>query len=86
MVLFGIYVAAFYGGDVLWRAAGNGDTETAQWLAGLLGAGWLKPIFILATLAMIACWAIRVWGASYLSAAVVWNPNAQTSALLVGGP
>jgi protein-S-isoprenylcysteine O-methyltransferase Ste14 len=86
VVLFAIYFAAFWGGAVLWGMAGKPYMETAQWLARFLGPGWLLPVFSLATLAMMACWAIRVWGASYLSAGVVWNPSALTGALLVGGP
>jgi protein-S-isoprenylcysteine O-methyltransferase Ste14 len=86
IIIFAIYVAGFLGGDMLWRATGASYVETGQWLASFLGARWLEPIFTLATLAMIGCFAIRTWGASYLSASVVWNPDARTDALLVDGP
>jgi len=85
-VLFATYIVGFFGGDMLWRMTGAPYEDTAQWLAGFLGARWLEPIFVLAALAMVACFAMRLWGASYLSASVVWTPNAQTGALFVAGP
>ena len=39
-----------------------------------------------ALLCMVAAFAIRVWGSSYLSAFTVWNANARTDALLIAGP
>lgn len=35
---------------------------------------------------MIACFAVRVWGSSYLHARVVWSDNARTDSLVIAGP
>ena len=43
-------------------------------------------LLALATLCVIGCWAIRVWGAAYLRAAVVWNQDALDHRLIVAGP
>ena len=64
----------------------NPEITLAGWLAGFLGANWAYPLLALGAAAMVGCFAIRAWGSSYLSASVVWNPDAQTGALLVDGP
>lgn len=85
-VLFAIYLIAFFGGDFVSARIGTPVAPTAQWLSSLLGPGWREPLFALAVAAMIACYIIRLWGSSYLSARVVWTPQAQTGALYVDGP
>jgi protein-S-isoprenylcysteine O-methyltransferase Ste14 len=54
-----------------------------------LGRGFANgPRWILAAAAVCTtiCFALRVWGSSYLRAGIVWNPDARTDSLLVAGP
>lgn len=78
-----------------WWYRLRGAVMGTIYLAGFFGTAWsgssviaIAPrlLLTLATLLVIAGWAIRVWGSSYLSARVVWNPDAKTNTLLVDGP
>jgi len=79
------YFVGFVGGDAL---TGGGDTGRPAFAAAgsYLGERGPELLLAFATLCVVACWAIRVWGASYLRAAVVWNPDALTHRLIVAGP
>ena len=35
---------------------------------------------------MLACWAVRIWGSSYLRPSTVWSPNSRTDSLITSGP
>lgn len=85
-VLAAVYVLAFFGGSLLWTLGGREDESLAAWAGTRLGNFGPDLVLALGTLLTIMAWAIRVWGASYLSARVVWNPDATTNALLVDGP
>ena len=37
-------------------------------------------------LLMLGCYALRVWGSSYLHAGIVWSDNSRTDSLVVAGP
>jgi protein-S-isoprenylcysteine O-methyltransferase Ste14 len=70
-----IYFAGFLGG---WLVTG-----AHRYVPAFSGNAWLLAVAILFT---ILCLAIRAWGSSYLTAATVWNANAQTDRLIVAGP
>lgn len=86
LVLAAVYALAFFGGSLLWSLGGRQDEALAMWAGARLGSFGPDLVLALGTLLAITAWAIRVWGASYLSARVVWNPDATTNALLVDGP
>ncbi|HTZ54953.1 MAG TPA: isoprenylcysteine carboxylmethyltransferase family protein [Candidatus Acidoferrum sp.] len=86
LVLTAVYVVAFFGGSLLWSLGGREDESLAAWAGARLGGFGPGLVLALGSLLAITAWAIRVWGASYLSARVVWNPDARTNALLVDGP
>ncbi|HEY9180598.1 MAG TPA: isoprenylcysteine carboxylmethyltransferase family protein [Candidatus Baltobacteraceae bacterium] len=44
---------------------------------------WAVPV---AVALVVASWALRVWGSSYLTAATVWSVNSLTGSLITGGP
>ncbi len=81
-----IYVAGFSLGPWIAQPFGLRHIPTAVWIG--LRFGNQGPLWVLAfaTLCMFACFALRAWGSAYLSASVVWNPDASTDALLVDGP
>jgi protein-S-isoprenylcysteine O-methyltransferase Ste14 len=77
-----IYFAGFFIGNALMP-----DSPPACIVAGrFLGDRGSELLLATATLAVIGCWAIRVWGAAYLRAAVVWNRDALDHKLIVAGP
>jgi protein-S-isoprenylcysteine O-methyltransferase Ste14 len=45
-----------------------------------------KLILWIATAAGLAGYLLRLWGSSYLTAAVVWSPQARQTALVIDGP
>lgn len=78
-----IYAAGFLGG---WALAGLHYVPAYAALGVRLGndsPGMLLGVACIATLGALA---IRAWGASYLTAAVVWNPDALDRSLIVAGP
>lgn len=85
-VFAGIYSAGFLGG---WGAS---VALRGRYLAAFtdLGSHWGgRGIAIAAAVALavtIGAWALRVWGASYLSASTVWDPNAHAERLIDAGP
>jgi protein-S-isoprenylcysteine O-methyltransferase Ste14 len=82
LVFAAMYVAGFAS-----TIRSRDDVEPAfLWLG--LRAGPLGPTILLgiAALLALAAWALRTWGASYLTAAVVWSPNARDDRLIVDGP
>ncbi len=80
-----LYFAGFFAGGAI--AFGRGPVRPAFVAAGSrLGASGPEALLAIATLAVIACWALRVWGAAYLQAAVVWNADALDHRLIVAGP
>jgi protein-S-isoprenylcysteine O-methyltransferase Ste14 len=86
-LVFGlIYLTAFGFGAALWTMGGRPYWPVTVWAGVRMGAYGPHVLLAFATLLVIAAWAIRVWGSSYLSARVVWNPDAKTHALLVDGP
>ena len=74
-----IYLAGFIGGSFV-----SGHPYRPAYTA--LGAGAAAPLLGAACFFTVASLAIRAWGASYLSAAVVWHADALTDALVVAGP
>lgn len=85
--IFGaIYLAGFFGGSLIWSLAGRPHVPFYVWLGSRFGPSGPTFVATLATLCVFLCWALRTWGAAYLTSGVVWNPNAQTNALLVDGP
>lgn len=75
LVIGVIYLSGFLGGN-LYDGAGTRYVSAAQTLHAL-------PL-VLELVA--ACWALRVWGSSYLTSATVWSANSTTDALVTGGP
>jgi protein-S-isoprenylcysteine O-methyltransferase Ste14 len=79
------YVVGFAGADTF--APGSDPGLPAFVVLGrYLGDRGPELLLALATLCVIGCWAIRVWGAAYLRAAVVWNQDALDHRLIVAGP
>jgi protein-S-isoprenylcysteine O-methyltransferase Ste14 len=70
-----IYFTGFLGG---WLATG-----VHRFVPAFAGNAWLLAVAAVFT---VACLAVRAWGASYLTAATVWNANAKTDKLVVAGP
>ena len=80
-----LYALAFSLGTWLWTRGGAAPQSTFAWLAKATGASprvWLA----LAASASVICVLLRVWGSSYLTPAVVWNPDALDDVLYVDGP
>ncbi len=50
---------------------------------GTSGPMWMLAGAVLCT---ALCFALRLWGSSYLHARIVWNPQARTDSLIVSGP
>ncbi len=86
LILAAVYVLGLFGPSLLWSLGGRQDESLAAWAGARLGSFGPRLVLAMGTLLAILAWAIRVWGASYLSARVVWNPDARTNALLVDGP
>jgi len=86
-VLFAsFYVLGFLGGIALSRVAGQGTAPLFVSAGHALGSEGPRLLLGLATLLVAAGWAVRVWGSAYLSAQIVWNPDARTDTLLTAGP
>lgn len=81
-----IYFAGFFFGSLLWGLTGAPYVAFYEWLGQRFGGGGPAVVLAVATLLVFLCWAVRVWGSSYLSAAIVWNADASDDALLVDGP
>lgn len=85
-VFFGIYAVGFLAG---WAAS---VALHGRYVAAFaeLGSGWgSRGVAIAAAGALaiaLGAWALRVWGASYLSAPTVWDENIHTEALVEAGP
>ncbi len=86
LVLMAIYVLAFWAAPAVLAMLGVTYAPTFVWLGERLGPQGTDALLALAVVAMFGCFAIRAWGSAYLSAGVVWNPDALTDALLVDGP
>jgi protein-S-isoprenylcysteine O-methyltransferase Ste14 len=86
IVLGLIYFIGFFFGSLFWALRGAPYVPFYLWAGAMLGPHGPMILLWVATLFVIACWVVRAWGSSYLSAAVVWNPDARTDALLVDGP
>ena len=82
----GIYVAGFFGGPYAWSLFGQRPIALYEWAGTRVGTSGPAILLSIATLLVLACWALRAWGSSYLSYGVVWSPDAQSNALLVDGP
>jgi protein-S-isoprenylcysteine O-methyltransferase Ste14 len=84
-----VFAACYAAGFLIGNAvpAGNDPGLPAFVVFGrFLGERGADSLLALATACVVGCWAIRVWGASYLRAAVVWNQNALDHRLIVAGP
>lgn len=55
-------------------------------LGGHWGRTGVNAAMAVALALMIACYALRVWGSSYLNAQTVWDLDARTDALVTDGP
>lgn len=87
LVLGLIYAVSIYAGWGLWWVVTRRPYEWSFVILGKYlgphGAWWLLGT---SALLAIACFLLRAWGSSYLSARVVWSPNARTDQLLIAGP
>lgn len=79
-----IYVVGFVLGTRVMHAPHY--TPAFVTLGAYLGPSGPGALLALAIALTVLCVAIRAWGSSYLSAALVWNANARTDALIVAGP
>lgn len=78
-----IYLLGFLGG---WGVTGRPYGAAYASIGAQLGGAGTAAMLALACVFTLACLAVRAWGASYLTAAVVWNPGAVTGSLIVAGP
>ncbi len=85
-VFAAIYAIGFFGGwAVSYTVHGHYVTAFAC-LGSLWGNRGIASAATIALLCMLAAFALRVWGSSYLNAATVWDENAHTDALIIAGP
>lgn len=55
-----------------------------------LGSRWgnagIHAVIAVMLLLLLGCYALRLWGSSYLHAGIVWSDNSRTDSLVVAGP
>jgi len=81
-----IYGAGFFAGGMysgtVYHAYVPLYVQAAERFGASAGAAVTAVMFAL----MAACFALRVWGSSYLHARIVWSEDARTDSLVVAGP
>jgi len=87
-LVFGIlYGAAFWIPAVIGGFANIPYVPTIVRLGLYLGGdAAITGLFCLAVFFVFSCFAIRLWGSSYLQSAIVWNADAKAERLFVEGP
>lgn len=85
-VFAALYFAGFFlGGLVSAKVYGYYVPAFLQ-IGRQLGPAGRPALLIFAAVCAALCYAIRVWGSSYLRASTVWNPDALGDKFVVAGP
>ena len=85
-VFAAIFFAGFVIGGFVSGALHHGYVPAYRELGRYFGANGTSWVLAFAALCAAICYALRVWGSSYLRAGIVWNAGARTDTLLVAGP
>ena len=86
LVIAALFIAAFAAGDGVWQAF-TGSSDPLFVLAWKqYGRDAATLLLALAALAALACWAVRSWGAAYLTTSVVWDERIHDDRLIIAGP
>lgn len=85
-VFAAIFFAGFIIGAFVSFASHHAYVPAYHELGSYLGPQGAQWVLMFAALCAAICYALRVWGSSYLRAGIVWNASARTDSLLVAGP
>jgi len=85
-VFAAIYFAGFFFGAFVSVAVHGRYVPAVVELGNRLGPNGRLALFGLAAFCAAICYALRVWGSSYLRAGIVWNADARSDSLLIAGP
>jgi protein-S-isoprenylcysteine O-methyltransferase Ste14 len=86
LVFAGIFFAGFFIGAFVSFAMHHAYVASYRELGSRLGPNGPAGMLAFAACCAAICYALRLWGSSYLRAGIVWNADARTDALLVAGP
>ena len=81
-----IFFAGFFIGGFVSGVLHHAYVPAYRELGAHFGANGATWMLAAAALCAMLCFALRVWGSSYLRAGVVWNPEARTDSFFVAGP
>ncbi len=81
-----IYGLGFMVGGLISGAVQGAYVPAYVVFGSFAGRSGVLAFLIAGTALTVACFALRVWGSSYLSEAIVWTENARVDRLLVNGP
>lgn len=85
--LFGAIFAFGFAASAFATTASGGPYVPAFVAVGShWGRAGVPALFWIGIALVAACWALRVWGSSYLSASVVWDARVRIDSLIVAGP
>lgn len=85
-VFAAIFFAGFFTGGFVSGAVHHAYVPAYREWGHAFGANGPAWVLAAAALCAVLCFALRVWGSSYLHAPIVWNPQARTDSLVVAGP
>jgi len=85
LTIAAIYFLAFTLGSTVWGALGHRYETLAGWFGNAYGIAAQSTVLGLAVLCAALCFAIRLWGSSYLTAGTVRNASARLANLYVVG-
>ena len=85
-MIFVVIFLSIYLGYALAHITGTPAEPLAWAIARTHGVASLYALLDLAALLAVIAFTIRLWGSSYLNAAVVWSANARDERLIEAGP
>lgn len=85
-VFAAIYFAGFFLGAVVSAAMHGRYIPAVVELGNRFGPHGPPALLAFAAFCAAICYALRVWGSSYLHAGIVWNADARSDTLLIAGP
>jgi len=81
-----IYGLGFMVGGIISGAVHGTYAPAYVVCASFAGRSGILGLLVAGTALTVACFALRLWGSSYLSEGIVWSDNARVDRLLVNGP
>ncbi len=81
-----IYGLAFMAGSLIWGVVYGTYVPAYVVCGSFAGRSGALALLLAGTALTVACFALRLWGSSYLSEGIVWTENARVDRLLVNGP